>query len=335
MTVRSLCPNGSVGRHYPCPVSRRDGGNVSGQTVAVGTDGSRWGEAALRWAARHAWRRGDELLVLRGSGGPPTRPITRDYPLLPMRVRATGDNPTAALLAASRESALLVLGCRGDRHRHLGLGAHVLPTVLTAECDTVVVRGADNAVDGRNGRVTAMVGGPDDARVVTRAADVALTLHADLLVVHARPDPLTHQPVSPARDPDEVLAAAEAAVADLVRRPATTTELIRSYPHEVVAARVDSDLLVVGRGGSGAVTRTALHLAPCPVLVVRDAATPRRAAHSGRFATWSPCLPWPRGTTESVHLERSTRTTGRRPTTSRRNDVARQEVARGDLSRRA
>jgi len=279
---------------------------VSGQKVTVGTDGSRWGEAALRWAARQAWNRGDELVVLRGANGRSTRPITRDYPLLPMRIRTTDDAPLAAFAAASRESELLVLGCRGDRHRHLGLGALVLPTVLTAACDTVVVRGTDDAVDGRHRRVTAMVGGPEDACVVMHAADVALTLRADLLVLHAVPDPLTHHPISLAQDPDEVLAAAETAVATLARPPATTIELVRSHPHEVIAARTDTDLLVVGRGRSGSVTRTALHLAPCPVLVVQDASKPCRAACSGRLATWSPCLPWPRNSIEPVQLERTT-----------------------------
>ncbi|EWM10164.1 universal stress protein, partial [Kutzneria sp. 744] len=125
---------------------------MSRQTVTVGTDGSRWGEAALRWAARHAWNRGDELLVLRGTSGRPTRPITRDFPLLPVRIRTVGGAPLSAFTEASRESVLLVLGCRGDRHRHLGLGALVLPTVLAAHCDTVVVRGTDHAVDGRHHR---------------------------------------------------------------------------------------------------------------------------------------------------------------------------------------
>lgn len=273
--------------------------------MTVGTDGSRWGEAALRWAARHAWDRGDELLVLLGANGRPTRPITRYFPLLPMRVRATDDAPLAAFTEAGRESALLVLGCRGERHRHLGLGALVLPTVFAAECDTVVVRGTDHAVDGRHRRVTAMVGGsPDDIVVIARAADTALTLRADLLVLHAKPGPLTHHAISPDQDPDAVLAAAEVAVATLARQPATTIELVRSHPHEAVADRTDTDLLVVGRGGSGAVTRSALHLAPCPVMVVHDAVRPN-AARSGRTAAWSPCLPWPRDDRETVHLERT------------------------------
>ncbi|QUQ64096.1 universal stress protein [Kutzneria sp. CA-103260] len=280
---------------------------MKGQTVAVGTDGSQWGEAALHWAARHAWNRGAELLVLCGAQRPPARPITRDFPLLPMRILVTTDAPLAAFTEASRESELLVLGCRGDRHRHLGIGALVLPTILTAQCDTVIVRGADAAVDGRHRRVTAMVsGGQDDPVVVTHAAEAALTLRADLLVLHAKPEPLTHRPISPERDPDSVLAAAEKATTGLGRRPETAFELVRTHPHEVIAARADTDLLVVGHGRSGAVTRTALHLAPCPVLVVREDTSPREVPPASRLTTRTPCLPWPSDDRLSIHLERIT-----------------------------
>lgn len=289
-------------------MARDDGESVTGQTVSVGTDGTRWGEAALHWAARHAWNRGDDLLVLRGTRGRPTRPITREFPLLPVRIRLTDDSPLVAFTAASRESELLVLGCRGDRHRHLGLGDLVLPTVAAAECDTVVVRGADQAVDGRRRRVAAMVSGsPDDVVILSHAADTALTLRAELLVLHARPDPLTHHPVAPGQDPEAVLTVAEKTIAGLGRRPPTTIELVRTHPHEVVAARGDSDLLVVGRGRSGAVMRTALHLAPCPVMIVHDNTRPRGAVRTGRLATWTPCLPWPRDDRLSVHLERTPR----------------------------
>jgi len=275
--------------------------------VTVGTDGSRWGETALRWAARHAWNRGDELLVLRGVHGGSTRPLTRDFPLLPVRIRITGDNPLAALTEAGRESELLVLGCRGDRHRYPGLGDLVVPTVQGAHCDIVVVRGSDDAVDGRRHLVTALVGGsPDDPVVLARAADTALILRADLMVLHAVPDPLTHNPISTQRQPDEILIAAEKVMAGLGRYPPTSIELVRSHPHEVIATRTDSDLLVVGRGRSGAVMRSALHLAPCPVLVVHDPGPHGTTTRGNRRATWTPCLPWPRDARSTVPLRQTT-----------------------------
>jgi len=276
--------------------------------VTVGTDGSRWGEAALRWAARHAWERGSELLVVSGEDAPSTRRITCDFPLLTVRIRATAEAPVAALVEASRESELLVLGCRGNRRRHLGLGSLVLPAVGAAECDTVVVRGADNAVDGRHRRVTAMIsGGDEDASVVAHAADIALDRRCELRVLHAEPDPLTHHPISPERDSRAVLAAAEAHVGTLARRPVTVIEMVRAYAHEAVAACTDSDLLVVGRGASGAVTKTALHHAPCPVMVVHTVGvSPSPSTPGIGLATWSPCLPWPRGDRAPVHLERTT-----------------------------
>jgi nucleotide-binding universal stress UspA family protein len=237
-----------------------------------------------------------ELVVLRGGDSPAVRQVTREFPLLPLRIHATDGPPLPVLTEAGKNSELLVLGCRGHRHHHLGLGTLVLPTIVRAECDTVVLRGADDAVNGQHRRVTAMIGGDaDDAFVLVPAAGIALAHRAELRVWHATPPPFTHHEVSTEQDPSAVVAAAEARVASLPRRPATTIELVRAYPHEVVAGCTDSDLLVVGRGRSGAVTRTALHLAPCPVMVVSDVeARLSPAEPTARRATWSPCLPWPR-----------------------------------------
>ena len=144
--------------------------------IAVGTDGSYWGQAALGWAARYALTRGAELDVYEADRRfeqlPPDLPadigtgsILRPYPLLAARVRGSGADSTGALLAAGAESELVVVGCRGQRRRNLGLGSHALVLVANADCDVVVVRGRPQAVRGEFGKVIAWVDG--DERIVS------------------------------------------------------------------------------------------------------------------------------------------------------------------------
>ena len=223
--------------------------------VTVGTDGSYWGRRALSWGTEHARLRGARLRVLNP---------------------ATGD-PVATLADASATSDLVVLGCRGHRHRQLGLGEAVLPTVAAAHCDVLVVRGTAAAQRGENRCVTAMVsGGRDDLTVVAHAAAMATTHHARMEVVHAEP--------STALDDEEF--AEELRIATL----RTAVRTVRRLPHEAIARSDGSDLIVLGRGQSpgrpsnpGVVTKTALHHALCPVLVVHPVRrAPTAAAALGR-----------------------------------------------------
>jgi nucleotide-binding universal stress UspA family protein len=198
--------------------------------VAVGTDGSYWGQAALGWAARYALMRGAELDVYEADRRfeqlPPDLPadigtgsILRPYPLLSARVRGSGADSSGALLAAGAESELVVVGCRGQRRRNLGLGSHAMLLASNANCDVVVVRGRPQAVRGEFGKVIAWVDG--DERVVARAQELARSFRTPL-------DVRQHQAGTDAPD--------------------------------------GADLLVVA--GNAGHTRTALHHATCPVLVV-------------------------------------------------------------------
>jgi len=136
------------------------------ERVTVGTDGSYWGDRALSWGTEHARLRGARLRVL--------HPAT--------------DDPVSTLADASATSDLVVMGCRGHRHRLLGLGEAVLPTVAAAHCDVLVVRGRGTAQRGENRCVTAMVsGGVDDETVVPHAAAMATSHHSRMEVVHAEP----------------------------------------------------------------------------------------------------------------------------------------------------
>jgi nucleotide-binding universal stress UspA family protein len=258
----------------PRPQIRTPVGAVRGGRVTVGTDGSYWGGMALDWAARHAWLRGAELDVLRADEDQPAdipadlgiSHAHRTYPLLRMSCQRTGPTPVVDLTTASAGSELLVLGCRG--HRRIGLGELVIPTLMGAQCDVLVVRGTPDAVRGAHRTITAMVNGSaTDSGVLRRGAEFAAAYRSRLRVVHTAPSEL--RPTSP---PEDVLHMAELQLKTI----RATFTLIRALPHEALLRDDATDLVVLGRGESrrhvdkpGPVTRTALYHAPCPVLVVR------------------------------------------------------------------
>ena len=268
----------------PSPADRFETAERFPLPVVVGNDGSHWGQAALWWAAGHAWRTGavlDVWLWNKTSEVPDAVPsngglnyVTSNFPLLRVRVHESGADPVRDLEMAGRTAGLVVVGYRGHSADSLRLGGLVLPLVGRSTCDTVVVRGRPAAVHGENRRVTALIsGGEDDDLVITRAADMALDHRAKLRVVHALPMPITRDAL--AADHQFVLDHAARRLEKLDRLPAHTVVLLHGQPHEAVARCTDSDLLVVGAGDQptptgrcGSVTRTALHQAPCPVLVV-------------------------------------------------------------------
>jgi nucleotide-binding universal stress UspA family protein len=118
---------------------------------------------------------------------------------------------------------------------------------------------------------------PDDARVLTAAAEAVRHLGGSLIVIHGVP--LSFGERSVGLDPAVqhgrmVLDAA----CDLLRRDVpglpVAARLLRAHPHELVGEELDTDLLVVGGPGPrahhrlGLVARSALHHALCPVLLV-------------------------------------------------------------------
>jgi len=301
----------------PQPSSRVERTGRSPLPVAVGNDGSLWGQTALRWAAEHAWRTGTVLDVWlwgRSSDVPDTIPangglnhVTSDLPMLRVRVHESGVDPVRDLSLAGRGSRLVVIGYRGHSTSPFSLGHNVLPLIDHATCDTVVVRGRPSAVHGDHRRITAMIsGGEDDDLVVARAAAMALSHRASLRVVHAVPPPMTREALT--TDHQFVLDQAARMLEKLDRRPSHAVVLLHGHPHDAIIRCAESDLLVVGPGDRlpmtgrcGAVTRTALHQSPCPVLVVRR-----------------PSVPEPRRGA-SQHLGTEVRTSGsRRPAESRR-----------------
>ena len=248
-----------------------------GPSVVVGADGSPWGSAALGWAARYAWLRGESLTVYADStlpGEPSAADQLATMQPLPVSIVQSSSDPLRTLVPASEHAELVVLGCRGRQHVTIGLGRWVVPVVAAAHCDTVVVRGLDSAVHGMHSVITALVdGGGEDRPVLRRAAQLAETFHAKLHVAHAWPTP-SGRTAGPSGDAHgEVLDQAKDYLATVNRQLSANFEAVRAQPYELVASRTHTDLIVVGSGGPGrlgGVTRDALHHALCPVLVVRD-----------------------------------------------------------------
>lgn len=244
--------------------------------VVVGADGSPWGSAALGWAARYAWLRGEALTVYADAPRPgepsAADQLARMQPL-PVSIVESSEDPLRTLVPASEHAELVVLGCRGRQHVTIGLGRWVLPVVAAAHCDTLVVRGLDAAVHGMHSVITALVsGGGEDRPVLRRAAALAKTFHAKLHVAHAWPTP-SGRTAGPSGDVHgQVLDQAKDYLATVNRQLSANFEAVRAQPYELVATRTHTDLIVVGSGGPGrlgGVTRDALHHALCPVLVVR------------------------------------------------------------------
>ncbi|MGI5129977.1 universal stress protein [Pseudonocardia sp. CA-107938] len=118
---------------------------------------------------------------------------------------------------------------------------------------------------------------PEDGPVVAEAAQCAASLDARLELVHAVPTSFAEKSVGLADALDHgrtVLALTEEYARQVVPGLEVDARLVRARPHEVVGERLDADLLVLGgprRGTDGAlglVALSALHHAPCSVLLV-------------------------------------------------------------------
>lgn len=246
---------------------------ATGARIVVGADSSYWGQIALRWAAEHAWLAGGELEVHR-----PPVPMTdadrlgqilRGFPMLPVAVQV-GVDAVSDLVSASRRADLVVLGCRGNDHPGLGIGAAVTPIVTAAECDVMVVGGRPAAVRGTHHQISVLVGTDNDGHALASAAGLAVLRRVPLRILLAAPLVGAHPLRGSVDDQLAALRGAEAVARRFEPSVRTTTELVRNSPHEVVSTMDDTDVLVLGvRERPDAVTRLALHHAVSPVLIAR------------------------------------------------------------------
>jgi nucleotide-binding universal stress UspA family protein len=166
----------------------------------------------------------------------------------------------------------------GDLLWHPDTGPGAAAAAARLDARVLVLRPAGAAAPGgRRPRVVAALRGlPDDGPVVADAAGCAEHAGAALTLVHAVPRSFGERSVGLAGAVAHGRRLLEAAATRAANRaPAVPVDyaLLRVRPHELVGEALDADLLVVGgarpaRPGSGLVAHSALHHAPCPVLLV-------------------------------------------------------------------
>jgi nucleotide-binding universal stress UspA family protein len=258
---------------------------VKHKPVVVGIDGSPAADVAITWGAEEAATLRSPLHLVHTvtAGQPPGLPgdivykaVARARGLEPGIVidsRIESGSPSAALVKASRNAAVVVIGSRG-----LGVmigalvGSTGLDLAANARCPVVVVRPDLGATPG--GRVVIGYDG-------STAGDAALDFGLD----HARRHDLAVRVVAAQPTGTELHRITEDELREAVHtRGGTDAELIQITGHpaeHILHLSADASLIVLGargRGGFagmliGSVSQTVLHHADCPVAVIPAAAT--------------------------------------------------------------
>jgi len=279
--------------------------------VVIGYNGKIHSRVALRWGAEEALRLGAPLLVLFAANYPGmtvepgpgllqrspraleaaeevtargVAEVLEAHPELWVAGATEVTSPSRALVEASNDAALVVLGSRGHG-RVVGalLGSVAFAVAARARCPVIVVK--DEALDQPVGPEHRVVVGTDGsaeaAAAVGFAADHAATSSATVEVITCTGG---HQVEDV--DERELRASAsrivEAAAVRLrgARRKLRVTTRVEDCPAEIalVDASVDAGLVVVGRRGRGAfeglllgsVSHAVIDGAGCTVAVVGE-----------------------------------------------------------------
>jgi nucleotide-binding universal stress UspA family protein len=276
--------------------------------IIVGVDGSGGATHALRWAAEEALIRDADLIAVLAWGylnqypSDATTAFRADYSdadalaaldaivaasleadaARSVQRRVVCDLPTRALLDASDDGDLLVVGARGlGGFRGLLLGSVSQHCLHHATVPTVIVR---DLRPGVIGRVVVGIDGSKQADAALEwAVEEARRRQATLTVVHAYPPPVAGGPFSALRIDQSMLADAAGRVLNASISGIDTTAVdvaplvvCGSAAGAVVDAGDDADLVVVGSRGRGPVKRLLLgsvatqvvHHARVPVAVV-------------------------------------------------------------------
>ncbi len=287
------------------------------QKIVVGIDGSEESERALQWSAAEARLRGAVLEIVHAwappaitYGEPAVGPLPFDptpygdaaSKLLDFAIRRAievmgepGPAPLGsvvegpavpALLEASHDAALLVVGKRGaGGFRGLRLGSVAGALIHHAAVPTAVV-GPSNPV----GPVAVGIDdSPGGRAALAWAADEAVTHDVPLVLVHGWATPVAMPPGGLAFEPLPVGshgAGTKRLAADLLAelrtagRPVPGDVEVRAMsetaPRALIAISQEASLLVVGSRGRGpiaglllgSVSRQVVHHAECPVAVI-------------------------------------------------------------------
>ncbi|MDG6105931.1 universal stress protein [Dactylosporangium aurantiacum] len=293
--------------------------SIAATAVVVGVDGSADSLRAVRWAAADAARRHRPLHLLHAHGWPEfayppvglALPVVTqtDTPQTAARLLADavthardagGDLEISAgstsrlcvpaLLAASRQASLVVVGSRGlGGFAALLVGSTGVELAAHASCPVVIVRGADRSGGANAGRVVVGVDGSHDADLAVAVAfEQAAFRSAGLTAVNACQWQVAGQRdgvAAPIYGEQDALAGARRALAESMagwqeKYPQVDVRLdvvVGRAGGVLAEASTGAELLVVGARGNGgftglllgSVSQAAVHHANCPVIVAR------------------------------------------------------------------
>jgi nucleotide-binding universal stress UspA family protein len=178
---------------------------MSERPIVVGVDGTTTALRAVAWAADEAQLRGRPLRLLHAApylGTPddpegPTRGRAEAVlararsvahqiaPALSSDLTVVASPPVSALVDASADAALLVIGMIAGSGAEIVLGSVTLDVTTAAHCPVTVVRGDGSADHAHRGPVLLGIESiKADAAAVTVAFDDAERHHTGLVVVH-------------------------------------------------------------------------------------------------------------------------------------------------------
>jgi nucleotide-binding universal stress UspA family protein len=175
---------------------------MSARPIVVGVDGTATALRAVAWAAEEAQLRDRALRLVHaapylGTPEDPTRGRAEAVlararsvahqiaPAVSTEVAVLADPPVSALVDASADAALLVIGMIAGSGAEIVLGSVTLDVTTAARCPVTVVRGDGSAGHAHGGPVLLGVESVDaDAAAVTVAFDDAERHHTGVVVVH-------------------------------------------------------------------------------------------------------------------------------------------------------
>ncbi|WP_062436696.1 universal stress protein [Herbidospora daliensis] len=272
--------------------------------IVVGVDGLRPGVLAVEWAAEEAVIRGIPLQIVSvvpawclrsdltgaiaqvgawmsmGGEAALTEAATaarRVAEKVTVETSLLGGDPRQKLIEISGEADLLVVGDSGmGALRGILIGSVALGVAGHAGCDVVVVRAS--ATTPLPEMVVGVDGSAAQSAVLDFAFREAAARNAGLRAVLAWNWRDVVGTGEPEEDGRRALAEALAGRRELFPDVQVSTEVVEGHPVDVLRHAADrAGLLVVGSRGHGAlagmvlgsVSQALLHVAPCPVAVVR------------------------------------------------------------------